>query len=206
MHEPAASDADALLFDLGGVILEIDFSRAFAAWSAAARVPADTLAARFRFDAAFAAHERGELDTAGYFASLRRSLGIDLPDGPLLAGWNAIIVGELPGVRELLAAAARRWPLHLFSNTGEAHRSHWVPRYRELLRPFDQRFLSCEIGRRKPDPEAFALVARRVAASPGRIVFFDDSEQNVAGARAAGLRAFHVRAPAEVAAALRLNP
>lgn len=205
MQEPTASDADVLLFDLGGVILEVDFGRAFAAWAAAARMPAQAIAARFRFDAAYAAHERGALDAAEYFAALRHSLGIGLSDDQFLAGWNAIIVGEVPGVRGLLAAAAGRWPLHLFSNTGEAHRRHWAPRYRDLLEPFQSVFLSCEIGLRKPDPEAFALVARRIGARPERIVFFDDTAQNVAGARDAGLRAFHVRSPSEIAAALRLS-
>jgi HAD superfamily hydrolase (TIGR01509 family) len=205
MPEPCASDADALLFDLGGVILEIDFRRAFAAWAAAARVPERAIAGRFRFDHAHAAHERGELDAAGYFSVLRRSLGIQLSDAQFLAGWNAVIVGEIRGVRELLAAAGRRRPLHLFSNTGAAHRSHWEPRHGELLRPFGRRFLSCEIGMRKPEPQAFAHVARAIGLAPQRIAFFDDTAENVAGARAAGLRAFQVRTPAELAAALGLS-
>ena len=205
MRSAQSAAADVLLFDLGGVIVEIDFGRAFAAWGAAAGVPAARIAARFRFDAAYAAHERGEIGAAEYFASLRRLLAIALTDAQFLAGWNAIIVGEIPGVRGLLVGAARRWPLHLFSNTGEAHRRHWVPRYRDLLRPFGRRFLSCEIGLRKPDPEAFAHVACRIGVPPDRIAFFDDTVQNVDGARAAGLRAFHVHSPRDVAAALGLN-
>lgn len=198
-------DADALLFDLGGVLLEIDFARAFAAWAAAADVPIETVASRFAFDSAYAAHERGEISAAEYFASLRHALGIELSDAQFLAGWNAVIVGELPGVRRMLAAAARRWPLHLLSNTGEAHRRHWVPRYGDLLQSFGQRFLSCEIGLRKPDPEAFAHVARAIGLAPRRIAFFDDTAENVAGAARAGLTAFHVRTAAELAAALGLN-
>ncbi|TAN54220.1 MAG: HAD family phosphatase [Betaproteobacteria bacterium] len=206
MERVLPADADALLFDLGGVLLEIDFTRAFAAWAAAAGVPAEALALRFSFDSAYAAHERGEISAREYFASLRHALGIELSDAQFLAGWNAIIVDEIPGVRALLATAARRWTLHLFSNTGEAHRNLWAPRYRSLLHPFSRRFLSCEIGLRKPDPAAFAHVARAIGLAPQRIAFFDDTAENVAGARAAGLRAFHVRAPRDVAAALGLNP
>ncbi|TAK51060.1 MAG: HAD family phosphatase [Betaproteobacteria bacterium] len=206
MERLPPADVDALLFDLGGVILEIDFTRAFAAWAAAAGVAAEAIAARFAFDSAYAAHERGEIGAVEYFAGLRHSLELELSDEQFAAGWKAVIVGEIPGMRALLGAAARAWPLHLFSNTGEVHRRHWEPRYREVLQPFARRFLSCEIGLRKPDPQAFAWVARRVGLAPRRIAFFDDAAENVAGARAAGLRAFHVRAPRDVAAALGLNP
>lgn len=199
-------DADALLFDLGGVLIEIDWRRAFSVWAESSATTARTIAARFSFDSAYTAHERGEIGASEYFAGLRRALGIDLSDAQFLAGWNAIFVGEVAGARELIAAAAARRPLYLFSNTCEAHREHWIPRFEELLRPFTRRFLSCEIGLRKPDPEAFAFVAQRIGAAPDRIAFFDDTAENVAGARAAGLRAFHVRSATEVASVLRLSP
>lgn len=199
-------EADALLFDLGGVLIEIDWRRAFSVWAENSATTAETIAARFVFDSAYTAHERGEIGAAAYFASLRCTLGIELSDGEFLAGWNAIFVGEVAGARELIAAAAARRPLYLFSNTCEAHREHWMPRFRELLRPFAQVFLSCEIGLRKPDPAAFAFVAQRIGAVPDRIAFFDDTAENVAGARSAGLRAFHVRSAAEVALALQLRP
>ena len=206
MHAPQIADIDVLLLDFGGVIVEIDFSRAFDAWASAAIVPPASIAARFRFDDAYAAHERGEISAAEYFDCLRRALGIELSDEQFLAGWNAIFVGEAAGVRELIAAAAARRPLYLFSNTCEAHREHWIPRFEELLRPFTRRFLSCEIGLRKPDPEAFAHVARAIGLAPQRIAFFDDTAENVAGAARAGFAACQVRSAAELAAALRLSP
>lgn len=204
MRRTLANDADALLFDLGGVLLEIDFGRAFAAWGAAAGVPAADIAALFSFDAAYAAHERGEISASGYFAALRRSLAIDLSDAQFLAGWNAIFIGEVSAVRGLLAAAARRYPLYLLSNTCAVHRAHWWPRFTDLLQPFAALFLSFEIGLRKPDAEVFAHVARRIGVAAPRIAFFDDTAENVAGARRAGLQAFCVRSPADLAAALRL--
>jgi len=205
MRNAPDAGIDALLFDLGGVLIEIDFSRAFAAWGAAAGVPAQSIARRFRFDEHYAAHERGEIGAPEYFASLRRALGISLPDEQLLAGWNAIFAGEITGMRELLVAAAQRYALYLFSNTCDSHRAHWMPRFEDLLRPISGRYLSCEIGMRKPQPEAFALVARRIGVPPDRIAFFDDLEENVAGARRAGLRAHRFESPSGVAAALDLS-
>jgi putative hydrolase of the HAD superfamily len=58
------------------------------------------------------------------------------------------------------------------------------------------------MGLRKPERAAFERVARAIGVAPGRILFFDDTEANVAGARAAGFQAVHVRSPEDVAAAL----
>lgn len=194
---------EALLFDVGGVLVEIDFARAFAAWAEVSGTALESIAARFRFGEDYAAHERGEISAAAYFDGLRRSLGIDLTDEQFLRGWNAIFLREVDGARSVLRAAARMHPLYAFSNTCEAHRQYWMPRYAELVRPFEKLFLSSQIGLRKPSPEAFAWVARQIGVAAGRIAFFDDSPENVAGARSAGLIAFCVRSPAEALAVLQ---
>lgn len=200
---PPPPSVDALLFDLGGVVLEIDFARAFSAWASFSGASADSIAARFRADRPYEAHERGEIDASGYFASLRDSLGIDLPDEQFAAGWNAIFAGEVPGVRGVLRQAARSAPLYAFSNTNQAHARYWKREYHEIIRPFRELFLSSELRLRKPAAEAFHAVAAKIGAPPHRIAFFDDLAENVRGARAAGLKAFQVRSAAEISAALR---
>lgn len=193
---------DALLFDLGGVIINIDFGRAIAAWAKDAKVPAHALAERFTFDAAFDAHERGVVDSAQYFDMLRGSLGVALTDQQLLAGWNAIFVGPAPGIGDLLRRLARALPLYVFSNTNATHRAHWAFRYRELLTPFSAVYCSCDLGIRKPAPEAFLGISERIGVTPDRIAFFDDTPENVHGARAAGLIAFHVSTVEQIRRAL----
>jgi hypothetical protein len=94
----ALYSADALLFDLGGVVIEIDFDLVFARWAAHAQQPLDTIKAKFSFDAFYERHERGEIDAAAYFASLRTSLSIDISDPQFVDGWNAIYVREIPGI------------------------------------------------------------------------------------------------------------
>lgn len=198
----AKEPVEALLFDLGGVLVELDWDAVFAHWAGCCGADARALRERFSFDADYERHERGELPTEGYFASLRRSLGIALTDADFHAGWRSVFVGEIVATAGLVARVAGRMPLYLFSNTNPAHYATWSREYAEMLRGFRGLFVSSEMGLRKPDRQAFERVAKAIGVAPGRILFFDDTEANVAGARAAGLQAVHVRSPEDVAAAL----
>jgi putative hydrolase of the HAD superfamily len=197
---------EALLFDLGGVIAHIDFSRATSRWARHAGCDAALIASRYSHDEAYEKHERGEIDAAGYFATLRHSLGIDLSDAQFLDGWNAIFGGPIPGAAEWIGQACARLPIYAFSNTNHAHAAFWTPLYAEMLKPFRRVFLSSEIGLRKPDREAFAFVAGEIGVPMPHILFFDDMLANVEGARVAGLQAVHVRSNADVIAALEAIP
>jgi len=194
--------ADALLFDLGRVVIDIDFVQVASRWAAHAGCAPEDIAARFLRDEIYHQHERGAVSDAAFFANLRQQLGIDITDAQFLDGWNAIFVGEMPGIAPLLARAAARLPLYAFSNTNPAHIEHFSPVYAELLAHFREIFLSSAIGLRKPDAEAYDHVVRAIGVPAERIVFFDDLAENVEGARACGLKAVLVRSTDDVAAAL----
>jgi FMN phosphatase YigB (HAD superfamily) len=119
--------ADALLFDIGRVVIDIDFNKALACWAGHAGCEPEDLADRFARDDIYQRHETGSIDDAMFFAGLRRSLGIDLSDVQFLQGWNAIFAGEMPGIAPLLARAAQGVPLYAFSNTNGAHVGHFPP-------------------------------------------------------------------------------
>ena len=194
--------ADALLFDLGRVVLDIDFSKAVACWAGHAGCSADDIARRFVRAEAYWQHEAGKISDAAYFETLRASLGIALTDAQMLEGWNAIFVGEMPGIAPLLARAAGRVPLYAFSNTNGAHVEHFSQAYADVLGHFREMFLSSSIGLRKPDAEAYDHVVKAIGVPASRIVFFDDLADNIEGARARGLTAVHVTSPGDVADAL----
>jgi putative hydrolase of the HAD superfamily len=194
--------ADALLFDLGRVVLDIDFDKAIECWAGyAGSKPAD-IVARFIRGEAYQHHEIGKIDDAAYFASLRALLGVELSDAQFLEGWNAIFAGEMPGIAPLLARAARRVPLYAFSNTNGAHVAHFSQVYAPVLGHFREMFLSSTIGLRKPDAAAYDHVVKAIGVPASRIVFFDDLAENIEGARARGLTAVHVTSPHAVADAL----
>jgi FMN phosphatase YigB (HAD superfamily) len=190
--------ADALLFDLGNVVIDIDFNRVFERWAEHAGCEVSRVRARFSVDEACRRHEIGAIGDNDYFASLRTSLGIDLTDAQFLDGWNALFVGEAPGISDAIARAASRIPLYAFTNTNPAHQTHWSKHFAGAVCHFREIFVSSTIGLRKPDAAAFRFVSESIGVPAGRIVFFDDSLANVEGARACGLQAVHVRSPADV--------
>lgn len=194
--------ADALLFDLGRVVLEVDFNRSLACWAGHAGCEPAHLVGRFSPDEAYRRHERGEISDAEFFASLRASLGIEVTDAQFLEGWNAIFAGTMPEIEPLLARAAEHLPLYAFSNTNRAHEAHFSRAFADVLGHFRKIFLSSTIGLRKPDAEAYDHVVKEIGVPAERIVFFDDLKENIDGARARGLTAVHVTSTRDVADAL----
>ena len=205
MNPPRLSPgaADALLFDLGRVVIDIDFSQALSCWARHAGCAPEDLAARFVRDEAYRRHELGTISDAEYFESLRGALGIGIPDAAFLEGWNAIFAGEMPGIAALLARAAERLPIYAFSNTNRPHVAYFSQAYADVLGHFRELFLSSSIGLRKPDRDAFDHVVRAIGVPAERIVFFDDLAENIEGARSCGLTAIHVTSADDVAGALK---
>ena len=194
--------ADALLFDLGRVVLDVDFNKTLACWAAHAGCEPAQLVGRFARDDVYNRHETGEISDNEFFASLRRSLGVTLSDAQFLEGWNAIFAGEMPGISALLARASKYLPLYAFSNTNGAHVAHFSGAYADVLGHFREIFLSSSIGLRKPDAAAYDHVINAIGVPARRIVFFDDLAENIEGARARGLNAVLVTSPHDVAEAL----
>ena len=201
-HALKPGGADALLFDLGGVVIDIDFNRAFACWAGHAKCDERLVRERFSPDAAYNRHEIGEIGVEDYFVSLRASLGIALTHAQFLDGWNAIFIGAVPGIAELLARAAQHLPLYAFTNTNPTHAAYWSEKFPDAVKSFKKVFVSSSIGLRKPDAEAFAFVVRDIGVPAKRIVFFDDSPHNIEGAGACGLQTVLVKSPSDVVAAL----
>ena len=194
---------EALLFDLGGVVVAIDWELAFARWAADSGVPVERIRDRYHLGESYWRYERGEIGESEFYASLRETLGVELDDERMQAGWCAIFAGEIGETVALLRELDGRVPLYAFSNTNAAHQREWARRFATALTPFRRIYVSHEMKSRKPEREPFETIAREIATPPDRILFFDDLPENVAGARAAGLAAVQVTSPQDIVDALR---
>src|SRR5215470_11070743 len=150
---------EALLFDLGRVIFDLDTMRVHARWAKLAGIGVADIEQRYYRrvigSEPIRRHERGEISDSEFFNHLRGALEFDLTDEQVLDGWNAIFVGEMPGIRRILFRAQEKLPLYVLSNTNFAHQAYWSVRFAELLTPFRKIYVSNEMGTRKPEVAAF---------------------------------------------------
>lgn len=193
----------AVLLDLGGVVMDIDFHAAFSSWARDANVEAGAISRRWSADDAYKAFEVGAIDFGEYLASVSRRLGIELTRQQWRTGWNSLLRGLFDDVVGILPEFASTLPLYGFSNTNPVHQEEWHSRFSEALAPFRKIYASWEIGLRKPDVESDLRVADDMGFAPANILFVDDSLENVLGARAAGLDARHVTCPDQTVSILR---
>ena len=197
-----STSINALLFDLCGVLIDIDFNRALQRWSLSSQLSLTEIRKRFSMDEPYRQHELGETAASDYFDHLRQLLELEATDDEIAQGWNAIFVGEIAATIECIACARTNLPCFLFSNTNPTHQSFWTSTFPSVLDPFQQIFVSSEMGLRKPDRAAFEAIAAATGFRLDEILFFDDTEENVIGARLAGMPSILVNSHADVETAL----
>lgn len=193
----------ALLFDLGGVVIDIDFDRAFAQWQSISRLSFAEIKSLFKPDIPYQRHECGEIPSDEYFDHLCTTLKLQRDFRLVADGWNAIYLGEIGETVKIIQATRASIPCYAFTNSNALHQTTWSAQFPAVVQCFDRIFSSHEIGLRKPDRRAFEYIAAAIGVAPRSIIFFDDLVENVDGAAAAGLQAVHVRSPDDVRIALR---
>jgi len=97
---------------------------------------------------------------------------ITISDVQFIDGCNAIYIREVPGIAVLLQRLKEKVPLYAFTNSNPTHQQVWSKRFAEVLSLFHTVFVSSELGKRKPEPEAFRVVAEAIGIPLSRIVFF----------------------------------
>jgi len=196
------SRISAILFDLGNVVVEVDFRRTFRHWAISADVEESMFYERWSEDAAYRSHETGDLSFEEYVAALTETLGVSMSHDDWHAGWNEVFVGPYPGVQEKLIELKGTLPLFAFTNTNPTHEVEWRARYSQAMVHFEEIYVSSTIGLRKPDQKAFEWVTDAMQLAPEEILFLDDNAENIAGAERSGLTTAQTRGEAEVLAAL----
>jgi glucose-1-phosphatase len=194
------SRVKAIVFDLGGVLIDVDPGRCFRFWAEHSNTSPDDLRTRFFIDEAYERHERGEIEFSEYATHLRGQLGIELDEDLLRDGWNALLGEALPGAAGVIEQASRRYPCFLFSNSNAVHQTAWRRTQAKLLAPLHRQFVSSELGLRKPEARAYQRVAELTGFAPAELLFFDDLAENITAAHDVGFQAVRVSGPGEILA------
>ena len=184
-----------IIFDLGGVLLNIDYQATINAFKKLGVKDFDALFTQAAQHQLFDRMDKGEVSPPSFREELRRLSGLDISDSEIDIAWNAMLL-DLPAKRlALLERVGKNYRTFLLSNTNSIH----YPAYMDYLNRhygiadlaalFEKQYLSFEIGMRKPDREIFEYVLADQGLDAGETMFIDDSFQHVEGARNAGLHA-----------------
>ena len=189
----------ALIFDLGGVIVPFDQGKLFR--RLADRCAAEDALQRIVDDNSDHRYATGELPIDHLYGRFVDELGYQ-------GDWEAFRQDfcchlEIDGAMlDLVERLSRTHRVMLFSNTNQVHWDDLLARTDGLLGRFEP-YLSHEIGAVKPHLHAFAVVAERAGVTPGRCLFIDDRMDNVEAARLAGFRSAQFTDQTSLAALLR---
>jgi putative hydrolase of the HAD superfamily len=176
------------IFDLGNVIVDIDFNRVLGAWSDFSRVPLATLKQNFVMGEVFHQHERGEISDEAFAEKLCHEMALPLSYEQFSHGWQAVFVALRPEVIAIMQALRDQGHrVVVLSNTNRLHTTFWPDEYPEIRAAADKIYLSQEMGMRKPEARIYQAVLQEEGFSASDAVFFDDNVDNIEGANQLGI-------------------
>ena len=187
-------EIDVVLFDLGGVLIRLGGMGDMA--MLADEPDEEEIWRRWLTCPWVRRYERGECDERTFARGMVESWSMPASPNEFLDAFVSWPKGLLPGARELVTDLHGRTRLACLSNTNRVH----CERYEEqfgLMTLFDEQYLSYEMGLVKPDREAFDHTISSLGCAPHRVLFLDDNQINVEGARRAGLTAEKAVGPDE---------
>ena len=191
---------DAILFDLGGVLIELAGVERMLAWSPSLGTT-EELWRRWLGSPAVRGYETGRTDRAAFADAIIAEFGLPVGRDAFLdefAWWPKTLHPQAKG---LLASLAPHYTLASLSNTNELH---WERFERQWSLPsmFHHNFPSYAVGKLKPDADYFEHVLDAIDVRPEHALFVDDNRINVEAARSVGLHAARVPSFDDLAPAL----
>jgi FMN phosphatase YigB (HAD superfamily) len=199
-----------LLFDFGGVIIDIDYARTPEALRRLSRTGHLAEFGQASQAALFDQIETGQLTPAEFRAALRQQYDLDATDAEIDDAWNALLL-DVPAERLALIGELRRrgHQTALLSNTNQLHIAEVNRRLGQqygfkngIADCLDRVFYSQEVGLRKPGEEIFRHALHEMNWQPAETLFIEDSPQHIATARRLGLRVLHLAPPLTLTTAL----
>lgn len=193
-----------VIFDLGGVIINLDLNKTIKAFNKLSDKPFEKIYTQASQIELFNLLDTGKISEKDFFNELKRHINFDGENEELLNAWNAMLL-DIPEERlDVLVEMKHNYNTYLLSNTCEPHikafernlyLDHGVKNFDDY---FDKVYYSCRTGLRKPNKEIFELVLSENDLKPEETIFIDDTAQHVQGAGLCGINSFLLEKNKEV--------
>ena len=185
-----------IIFDFGGVILNIDYMLTVAAFQKIGIPNFETFFSQAQQTELFNLYEKGKISSQELRNQLKTYCVEHTDDKTINSAWNTMLL-DLPAERlNLLVKLRKTHRTFLLSNTNEIHinefNSYFLKQYNQpnLSSFFEKIYLSYEIGMRKPDAEIFNFVLSENNLNPNETLFIDDSIQHIESAKKLGIQTY----------------
>ena len=193
---------EALLFDLGKVLIDFNFETGVQALHASCSISRDRLEEVLWDENWIRRYERGEISTVEFHEYLCKTADLKMTLPHFRETWSSVFLPGLIVSEELVATLKRKYPLILVSNTNEAHFESVRSRYR-IVDYFDRHVLSYEVGSLKPDRKIFEHAIAAANCPAEALFFIDDREENIVAARQLGIKAHQFKSETSLVVALQ---
>lgn len=187
-----------IIFDLGGVLLNIDYNLTEQAFKQLGITNFHELYSQLQQTSLFNDLEIGKISKHDFAYQLRATTNLDLPDEKIFKAWNAMLL-DFPLRRlQILQQLRLYYDLVLLSNTNEIHEEAFTQYLKQihgvnLATFFDKVYLSHHIGMRKPSPEVFTYILEDLGFNATHTLFIDDSPQHVQTAQSLGIQTIYLK-------------
>ncbi len=187
-----------LIFDIGDVIIDIDYKATVAEFQKLAVVDFGTIVSYSKQNPIFDQFETGKISARQFSDELKQFLKPGTTDEQIYAAWNAILI-DYPAYKiDLLKTLKNKYRTFALSNINEVHvntinlavkQRFGIDSFASL---FNHAYYSNEVGYRKPDKEIYQLVLEKENLMPGDTFFVDDKAENIAAAKELGIQAYQL--------------
>ena len=187
-----------IIFDLGGVIVNISYSKTIEAFKKLGIDNIEELFGRLHQNNLFDNYDKGFILPTEFFQGLRDSCGLNLSDADIDGAWNAILL-DLPARRiDTILSLKPHFRTFLLSNTNESHLEYFFKRteneigLNDFSSIFEKAYYSCRMGMRKPDIGIFLKLIEESKLIPSETLFIDDLPNNIESAKSIGMQTYHI--------------
>lgn len=198
-----------LLFDLGGVIMDIKRENCVKALTAIGMRGADELLDPYRQSGPFLLLEEGKISSAEFRCELRKLCDGNPSDAEIDNAFNAFLIGIPVERLRWLEELRKDYKVYMLSNTNPIMFESRIPEEfrkdgKDVNHYFDGLCLSYEENCAKPDDMIFHNLLRKFGIRAEETLFFDDSQANVEAAARLGFQTWHVKPGTEFIEAFKL--